>query len=382
MLSELKAFKTNNEKHELQKQVTLLILGCLFIPFSHAADFTPAKPMPSVPLADGHLVTRIAFGSCGIPTNDDSIYDEIRKTNADVFLFIGDNVYSADESDDPELKSLKVAYGKFAESNAFASLRATIPTLVTWDDHDYGLNDAGGDWPHKALSQSLFNFVWAVDDDDPRAARDGVYFSRIVGPENRRVQFILLDTRYFRTPLKKAVKALSGGGSYMPTRSKSQNMLGEAQWQWLEQQLRQPADLRIIATSIQMIADGHNWEAWRLMPRERLRFYKLLGETGAKGVVLISGDRHSAAIYRQTNDVAYPLWEVTSSSLNLPLSSFLSNIKTEPGPYRIGQPYYDANFGVIDIDWASRRLILQIRDESGRTVLAANVSLESLGVEN
>ena len=85
----------------MQKQVTLLILGCLFIPFSHAADFTPAKPMPSVPLADGHLVTRIAFGSCGIPTNDDSIYDEIRKTNADVFLFIGDNVYSADESDDP-----------------------------------------------------------------------------------------------------------------------------------------------------------------------------------------------------------------------------------------------------------------------------------------
>ena len=366
----------------MQKQVTLLLLGCLFIPFTEGANYSPARPMPSVSLADGHLVTRIAFGSCGIPTNDDAIYNEIRKTNADVFLFIGDNVYSADEGDDPELKSLKFAYGKFSESNAFAALRATIPTLVTWDDHDYGLNDAGGDWPHKAQSQLLFNFVWAVDDDDPRAARDGVYFSRIVGPENRRVQFILLDTRYFRTPLKKADKRFPDGGRYVPTGSKSQNMLGEAQWQWLEQQLRQPADVRIIATSIQMIADGHNWEAWRLMPRERLRFYKLLGDTGAKGVVLISGDRHSAAIYRQTNDLTYPLWEVTSSSLNLPLSSIVSNITTEPGPYRIGQPYYDANFGVIDIDWASRRLILQIRDESGRAVLAANVSLESLGVEN
>jgi len=363
----------------MRKRVIRLLLGCLFIPFTQGADFSPAKPMPTVPLTDRHLITRIAFGSCGSPAADDGIYDEIRKTNADVFLFIGDNVYAANERDDPELKSLKAAYGKFAESSTFASLRETIPTLVTWDDHDYGLNDAGGDWPHKALSQSLFNFVWAIDDDEPRATRDGVYFSRIVGPKNRRVQFILLDTRYFRTPLKKASKPFPDGGRYVQTHSKSQNMLGDAQWQWLEQQLRRPADLRIIATPIQMIADGHHWEAWRQMPKERLRFYKLLGETRAEGVVLISGDRHWAAIYRQTNDVTYPLWEMTSSSLNLPLTAIKSDIKTEPGPYRIGEPYYDANFGVIDIDWVSRYLILQIRDESGRVVLAANVKLDSLG---
>ena len=94
--------------------------------------------------------------------------------------------------------------------------------------------------------------------------------------------------------------------------------------------------------------------------------------------MLISGDRHSAAIYRETEKVPYPLWEVTSSSLNLPLSSFVKNIKTESDPNRIGEPYYDANFGIIDIDWQARRLLLQVRDDQGRTVLASSVLIDDL----
>jgi alkaline phosphatase D len=348
---------------------------------ANAADFRPAKPMPSATLDDDQLITRIAIGSCLVPTRDASIFNEISKTNADLFLFIGDNVYAETEKNDPNLKSLKAGYGMLADSPPFTSLRKSMPVMVTWDDHDFGINDGGGDWSHKQASQALYNHVWAIDRDDERASRDGVYYSRVVGPEGQRVQFILLDTRYFRTPLTKAEKRFADGGRYLKSDSDSQNMLGDTQWAWLEEQLQVPADVRIIATSVQMIADGHNWEAWRLMPDEQARFYQLLTKTGANGVVLVSGDRHSSAIYRQTDNVPYPLWEMTASSLNLPLTAILKNITTEPGPNRVGQPFYDANFGVIDIDWPNRKLILQIQDETGSVVLAANVGIDELTIQ-
>lgn len=364
--------------HRLLITMTLAI-GTVIPVSLHAQNFSPATPMSSVPLLEAQSINRIAFGSCNKQDLDQSIFHTIANTGADAFMLIGDNVYSEDEADDPELQSLRDAYGLLAESKPFERLRETMPLLVTWDDHDYGLNDGGGDWPRKSASEALYNHAWDIRSSDPRANRPGVYFSKTVGPVGRRVQFILLDTRYFRSGLRPSPTRLANG-RYLP-QSGDNELLGEAQWRWLEGVLQEPADVRILATSIQMIATGHNWEAWHLMPDERQRFYKLVTKTKANGLVMISGDRHSAAIYKQTQGVPYPLWEVTSSSLNLPLSDLLDNITIEPGDHRAGDPYYDANFGVIDIDWTTRKLLLQIRDERDRVVLASSVNLDDLAIK-
>ena len=75
------------------------------------------------------------------------------------------------------------------------------------------------------------------------------------GPEGKRLQVILLDTRYFRGRLKKGERRV--GGPYVPTDDKSITMLGEAQWKWFEQQLREPANVRIIASSIPLAVTSH-----------------------------------------------------------------------------------------------------------------------------
>ena len=41
-------------------------------------------------------------------------------------------------------------------------------------------------------------------------------------------------------------------------------MLGAAQWAWLRAQLLQPAELRLIVSSVQVLAEGHGWEGWDL----------------------------------------------------------------------------------------------------------------------
>ena len=122
----------------------LVLLPAHFGLASPAAEWLPA-PMPAASLNNNQRVQRVALGSCFNPARSDVIFAVINNTQADVLLLLGDNVYAEKETADIELPSLKAAYAALAASPAFADLRRDMPLLVTWDDHDYGVNDGGGD---------------------------------------------------------------------------------------------------------------------------------------------------------------------------------------------------------------------------------------------
>ena len=330
-----------------------------------ALSLDPARPL-----------TRIAFGSCHDPRREGmSILDQIASENADLFIYGGDNVYGDAYGGDETLPELRSAYAALAADPHFAALRATTPMMAVWDDHDYGLNDAGRRFLFKEFAETLFLDFWAVPQDDERRHRPGIYTSGIYGPEGQRTQIILLDTRFFRSDLAPTPeRGAPGRERYVPTDDPGQDMLGDAQWAWLEAQLRQPADLRLIVSSIQVHADGHGWEAWRTMPAERQRFYDLIAESGAGNVILMSGDRHSAGIYVREDVIGYPLYEITSSALNM---SFQDE-NPEPGPHRIGDMYAPVNYGVIDVNWAERSVRLQIRGGDGAVMREVAISLDDL----
>ena len=336
--------------------------------------FAPAESMPSAELDSQAIISKLAIGSCAQGDKDQTIFNTIFQQRPDIFLFVGDNVYAETEEDDAELLSLKKAYQRLAQSKPFTQLRRHVPLLTTWDDHDFGLNDAGGNWPHKAVSESLFEYVWAIPLTDPMRSRQGIYQSKLIGPKNKRVQIILLDTRFFRTPLT-MLEQPHAHGPYQASVDPEQTLLGEDQWSWLASQLAVPAQVRIIVSSIQVLAEGHHWESWQLLPKERVRLLELLRDNSFGQVILVSGDRHMAALYRDNSRQGRPLWELTSSSLNVPLSSFRTDIQIEPGPNRIGLPFYDANFAMIEINWERAMLNLQIRDSAKRTVRQAQVKL-------
>jgi alkaline phosphatase D len=356
--------------------VLLFLIGCQAKTERGHSEFSPAVPMLAASLAPERALTRIALGSCYHPSLKSGIFNEIAAQNPDVFVFLGDNVYADDESDDPMLMSLRQSYAKLSAVESFRALRESTPLLVTWDDHDYGKDDAGGDFKHKDFSESLYEYVWNIGPSDERTSRPGVYFEQTVGPIGKRVQFITLDTRSFRTPLTRHPD--QDIGRYVASQDPNQNMLGEYQWKWLEKQLQKPADIRIIVTPIQLIADGHHWEAWRVMPTERERLYKLLSSSRANGVVVVSGDRHSAAIYELAEFEPYPLYELTTSSLNVPLTSFVKNPVDEPGPHRLTNPYYKSNYGLMDIDWEAGELSMRLMNEGSQTITEEIIRIDSL----
>ncbi|XBQ17482.1 MAG: alkaline phosphatase D family protein [Oceanicaulis sp.] len=346
-------------------------------PFYAQLEYDPpvAPAGPPLPGLDA-VLTSIAFGSCNTAEREIPILQTIAAEDHDLFMYIGDNVYGDARLYDATLPELREAYHQLADRPEFQVLRAAFPMLATWDDHDYGMNDMGADFPFKGFAQTLFLDFWRAPADDVRRDRPGIYESHVFGPEGRRVQIILLDTRYFRTGLTPTdERGAVGKERYLPSADPEQSMLGETQWAWLEEQLQVPADLRLLVSSIQVHADGHGWEAWRTMPLERQRLYDMIGQTGANGVVLVSGDRHSSGLYVREDVAPYPLYEITSSSLNM---SFRDE-NNEPGPHRIGAMYAPVNYGVIGIDWEGGELALQIKDEAGEVVRDQRVNLAAIG---
>jgi len=242
----------------------------------------------------------------------------------------------------------------------YRRLRASVPVIGIWDDHDYGANNAGKEYPPKAASQQLLLDFLGVPATDPRRTRHGIYTSYTYGPVGQQVTIFLLDTRYHRDVPH------SGG-----------DILGEEQWQWLTAELRQStAQIHLIASGIQMLQETSRGEKWANFPQARQRLLHLIGTTGVPGVILLSGDRHVAEISRLDNSAAgYPLYEITASGL----THSRKNARAEQNGYRLGERWTGLNFGLLTIAWSATPVItLQVRDRDNRVRLEQRIALHQL----
>lgn len=332
-----------------------------------------ASCSPAGPYNDRTSV--LAFGSCAQHDLPQPIWTAVLDASPDAFLFLGDNVYGDTENMDV----LRRDYAQLAAQPGFQRLRDAMPVMATWDDHDYGANDAGNWYPMRDSSQAVFMDFWEVPLDDSMRSRPGVYSARIFGEPGRRIQVILLDTRYFRDRFdensdQSDAERDVGFGPYVPSTDSMRTMLGEAQWHWLEGQLYEPAELRVIGSSIQVVGGDHGWESWSMLPHERDRLLDTISSTGAKGVVILSGDTHWAEISVDT-EAPYLLYDITSSALNQEWPDALNL----PNRHRVSPTVYPyPNFGLVRMDWESRELTLEIRNESGQTVFGHGTRLDAL----
>jgi alkaline phosphatase D len=229
--------------------------------------------------------------------------------------------------------------------------------IGTWDDHDYGANDAGRSYPKRDSSQMLFLDFLDVPRDHPRRDRAGVYSAHVYGPPGRQVKVILLDTRYHRDPITRDPLSEQ---RYYP--NPDGDILGPEQWAWLERELQSSdAQIHLIGSSIQAIAREHPWEKWANFPQARDRLLDLIQRSGAPGVLLLSGDRHLAELSRLDDAVDYPLYDLTASGL-----THHASFERERNQHRVGPLIADLNFGLLEIDWTARPVTLRLSIVLGR----------------
>ncbi len=297
----------------------------------------------------------IAFGSCNRQTFTNTLWKPVLEHQPVAWIWGGDIIYS--DTDDMELMAQH--YQQQREQEGYSEIVENMTILGTWDDHDYGLNDGGLEYVAKAESQQLFLDFMGVSKTDSRREREGVYHSEVIETNEGSVKVIILDTRYFRSAL---TPSESPGMRYQPNVYGEGTMLGDAQWQWLEQELNNSkADFNLIVSSIQFLSAEHGFETWGTMSHEVDKLKSLIGASKAKGVMVLSGDRHISEFSKTTIEgVDYPLIDFTSSGMTHSYSSF----DGEPNQYREGEVVSDLSFGLLKINFETKEVTMQMRGEN------------------
>src|SRR5688572_8791847 len=223
----------------MRKYITSVILSCCCLAL-HAQS-------------SGPLVTTIAFGSCASEKQPQPILDLVVQHKPDLFVYLGDNIYG----DTRDMNVLKAKYATLAAKPEFQRLKQNVRILATWDDHDYGWNDIGRHYPFKVQSKEIFLDFFGEPADSDRRKHPGIYTSYYFTGNGKTLQLILLDNRTFRDDLRTYRGELHTDDSffygldYYPHATTDSTFLGNEQWAWLENELKKPADLRIIGSGSQ-----------------------------------------------------------------------------------------------------------------------------------
>lgn len=312
-------------------------------------------------------LTKIAFGSCNNQQKDMKIFYKIAEEQPQLFMFLGDNIYG----DTEDMQVLQAKYDTLASRLPYQKLLQVAPVIATWDDHDFGVNDGGKEYPKKEESKKIFLDFFKEPINSPRRTQEGLYTSYMYGEEGKRVQIILLDCRTFRDSLL-FKKHPQPWGEYQRCGDTTKNMLGAAQWKWLEGELQKPADIRLIGSSTMFLVDYNGWEAWANFTCESERMLALINKTKANGVVFLSGDIHHGEISKRNVEGQYPIYDFTSSGLTH--SVWLAN----KNKYRVGTAFCHLNYGIINLDWTNRALVFDLKNKNGKTVRTQRVAFNDI----
>lgn len=374
-----------------------------------------------------NLISRIAFSSCYEPFNTETqrqFWQHVRDFNPDIWIWLGDNAYS-DTSCNMNLKRIK--YNEVRDNPIYNTIgpigEPKIPVIGTWDDHDYGEDNRGIDFPFALESQIEFVYHFNIPQSDPRhfvheeRMQRGVYSSHLFkDPENNRnVHIILLDNRSSRD----ATYEYSGLCKGEKTR-----MLSDEQWRFLEDQLKVKSEIKIIGSGIQILPPtnqdvqdirkycsysdqfqkdinelgeddsfkGTDQEIWGEIPHERKRLLQIcqdsVNKKYTKRIIFISGDQHwgEISLKRMPRHSKYgksvDFFEVTASGIDqnwikdVPNSNRLKvkendekvikNIDIKySGNHGCSGDYSHIcsavnNYGQIEIDWETNSVYMRV----------------------
>jgi alkaline phosphatase D len=311
-------------------------------------------------------LTKIAIGSCCSQGLNMFIFKSIVAKNPDLYIAMGDNMYTDLVPGEYSLANQKLQYNKLGSNAYFKKLRAAVPVIATWDDHDYGKNNAGSEFPFIEVSKKQFLDFWVDPADSDRRSRPGVYTSYMYGDADHKVQIILLDTRTFMNVIS--------AEPITPTLDTNKTLLGAAQWAWLKQELQKPAKIRIVVSSSQMCIQNNGWEGWPNYPHELNKFFRTIKETQAENLFVVSGDVHYSEFSKRTPVGQYPIYDFTSSALTHKENA------AAPNQYRLGNAYNNINFGMLNINWNTTpiQVGMEICDKDGIVVQQRILSMDEL----
>lgn len=295
------------------------------------------------------LIDEFTFvtGSCAfISTNFDRIFDtkkknrrvftSMQKEDPDFMIWLGDNIYYLHE-----YKSVKKMVKKMIKVRQTKELKAFLENVVqyaTWDDHDFGPNNAGNSYERKEQSELIFEKSWPNDFNKDEGLYYDFYYQDI--------HIIMLDVRYFFD---------------------DNHIIGAKQMKWLQNKLlTSNGAFKFICSGVQFLNNGSIHESWdNNKGTERQELLDFIVDNKIQNTVFLSGDRHFAELSKFEKD-SVVIHDLTTS----PLTAFKQNLrKREINTNNVPNTYYHKhNYGKVNIsgEEGKRKCTLSLHDVDGR----------------
>lgn len=256
---------------------------------------------PPKPSATGTV--RLGFGSCSKLSQfgNAPIFNAIADENPDFFIFGGDSVYFI-EGDWNLYETMLARHLQTRMHPDLQRMLRSVPAYATWDDHDYGPNNADSTFSMKEEAARAFKLVWANPAYGSEAI-PGIFSSFRHGP----VEVFLMDNRTHKYSPERHTDVTQETGV----------IWGKAQTDWLLAGLKaSTAPVKLIANGTQVLSmgergEGHHTEAHG----ERRRVLEFLEREKIGGVVFLSGDRHYTEAMQQAQSDGTLVLDFTSSPL-------------------------------------------------------------------
>lgn len=277
---------------------------------------------------------RFLIASClndDLPEVAHEMWMQVEKENLELVLLIGDNVYGDTwkgeylRGETPPY-NLYVRYLEGRENIPYYSHRELKPTLATWDDHDYGVNNGGKDYSHKEEARDIFRTMFPQHLGESVTTGPGVA-SKI---ELLGQRFVFLDGRSFRDGPE----------------DKNGHHLGDDQMKWVLKNADGGYPNWLIMGD-QFFGAYHRFESWeRYHPKTLKQFLAGLRKLQAPSL-FVSGDRHlSELMALEPKLIGYPSYEVTSSAIHSKV--YPGSFEREPNPRQLEGIDGTYNYIVVD----------------------------------
>ncbi|MBD2701993.1 alkaline phosphatase family protein [Spirosoma sp. BT702] len=274
------------------------------------------------------------------------IFSAISAQKPDFMLWTGDNTYTREVDWNSRTGVLK-RYTHTRSLPEMQPLLANTHNYATWDDHDFGPNDADRSYWLKPVTLEAFKLFWTNPNYVFPEGCAGTFFWNDC-------QFFLLDDRTFRAP------------NDMPD-GPAKAYFGDTQIQWLVDALTfSRATFKFIVTGGQIINPTEAFENYSIYGTERKRFFAAIAEAKIPGVLFITGDRHHSILHKLDRSGTYPLYDLTIS----PLTSSVA----QPRADELKQSTYvdntlvtERNFGLLSVSGPLNDRVLNIKvfDQKG-----------------
>jgi alkaline phosphatase D len=309
---------------------------------------------------------RFALVSCTddrFKEEEGPMWRQLLSDGPDIIISLGDNVYAdwkEGKALSPYAREIDLWERYFQTRKSLSVFRSPglVPFIAVWDDHDYGMNDGDGTYPHKEPARKVFEafFPFWADGKDLRDGPGVARAFRIAGQN-----FLLMDGRTFRSPNGNS-PACSGKNHPLCQDEKSTNKgnreppahFGRVQEEWALEQLSAGDGPFWLMNGVQWFGAYQPFESFEgnhpkvfsqfLAQLTKVLEKKPMGSRSA--LVFASGDRHLAEIMKvrlpwRSRDT----WEITSSGLHA--RTFPSSWADFPNPRQIEGVSGQLNYTIV-----------------------------------